>query len=60
MAKKEAAAGGGAVTFRALLSPKQGFTFNGAAYQFHEWKFVTGDAALIEFLDANQYCERVV
>lgn len=45
--------------FKALLSPKQAFTFQGSRYQFQDGFFITEDNDIIEFLQANEACEEV-
>lgn len=59
MAKKAEATTGAAVTFRALLSPKQCFTFGGQTYHFIAGLLATVDAELIAYLEQNPYCEKV-
>lgn len=56
MAKQKTA---GAVTFRALASPKQFFSVGADSYRFNDGYFTTEDAAVIAFLRSNHAAEEV-
>ncbi len=56
MAKTKTA---GAVTFRALASPKQSFSIGTESYRFVDGYFTTEDPDVIAFLRGNAYAEEV-
>jgi len=55
MAKKTS----GAVTFRALASPKQSFSIGTEHYRFTDGFFTTDNEAIITFLRSNPSAEEV-
>jgi len=55
MAKKTS----GAVTFRALASPKQSFSVGAETYRFSDGFFKTDNEVVIAFLRGNPYAEEI-
>ncbi len=58
MAKKEEESVQTSVTFIALQSPKQFFTFGGLQYSFIGGKFTANTPEMIAYLDANHATKR--